>query len=69
MITKTRGIVLRSVRFGESSLIVDVLTKSSGRVSFMVHIPKTSKGKIKKQYFQPMTLGNEAICNVLKMYE
>jgi recombination protein O C terminal len=22
----------------------------------MVHIPKTSKGKIKKQYFQPMTL-------------
>jgi len=32
------------------------LTKSSGRVSFMVHIPKTSKGKIKKQYFQPMTL-------------
>lgn len=56
MITKTRGIVLRSIRFGESSLIVDVLTKSSGRVSFMVHIPKTSKGKIKKQYFQPMTL-------------
>ena len=56
MITKTRGIVLRSVRFGESSLIVDVLTKSSGRVSFMVHIPKTAKGKIKKQYFQPMTL-------------
>ncbi len=56
MITKTRGIVLRSVRFGESSLIVDVLTKSSGRVSFMVHIPKTSRGKIKKQYFQPMTL-------------
>jgi len=56
MITKTRGIVLRSVRLGESSLIVDVLTKSSGRVSFMVHIPKTSKGKIKKQYFQPMTL-------------
>lgn len=56
MITKTSGIVLRSVRFGESSLIVDVLTKSSGRVSFMVHIPKTSKGKIKKQYFQPMTL-------------
>lgn len=56
MITKTRGIVLRSVRFGESSLIVDVLTKSSGRVSFMVHIPKTLKGKIKKQYFQPMTL-------------
>ena len=47
---------MRSVRFGESSLIVDVLTKSSGRVSFMVHIPKTSKGKIKKQYFQPMTL-------------
>lgn len=56
MITKTRGIVLRNVRFGESSLIVDVLTKSSGHVSFMVHIPKTSKGKIKKQYFQPMTL-------------
>ena len=56
MITKTRGIVLRSVRFGESSLIVDVLTELSGRVSFVVRIPKTSKGKVKKQYFQPMTL-------------
>ena len=56
MITKTRGIVLRSVRFGESSLIIDVLTELSGRVSFVVHIPKTSKGRVKKQYFQPMTL-------------
>ena len=56
MVTKTRGIVLRSIRFGESSLIIDVLTELSGRVSFVVRIPKTSKGKIKKQYFQPMTL-------------
>ncbi|MCR5077965.1 MAG: DNA repair protein RecO [Prevotella sp.] len=56
MILKSKAIVLRSLKFGESSLIVDMFTEAEGRVSFMTHIPKTSKGKIKKQYFQPLSL-------------
>ena len=37
-------------------MIVDMFTCEAGRLSFAVPIPKTSKGRLKKQYFQPMTL-------------
>lgn len=56
MDVKTEAIVLRSVKYGDASLIVDMLTKEQGRVSFIVRIPKTQKGKMKKQLFQPMTI-------------
>ena len=56
MLTKTQAIVLHSLKYGESRLIVDVFTRTFGRQSFIVSIPKTSKGKIKKQFFQPLTL-------------
>lgn len=56
MQTKTKAIVLRSLKYGEAQLIVDMLTEETGRVSFVCHIPKTAKGKMKKQLFQPMTL-------------
>ena len=53
---KTRAIVLRSIKFGDSSLIVDMFTEEIGRISFIVRIPRTSRGKIKKQFFQPMNI-------------
>ncbi len=56
MLVKTEAIVLHAIKFGESRLIVDMFTREVGRVSFAVPIPKTSKGRLKKQYFQPMTL-------------
>nr|WP_314697160.1 DNA repair protein RecO [uncultured Prevotella sp.] len=56
MISKSKAIVLRSLKFGDSSLIIDMFTELEGRVSFITRIPKTTKGKIKKQYFQPLTL-------------
>lgn len=56
MLVKTEAIVLHAIKFGESRLIVDMFTREVGRVSFAVPIPKTSKGQLKKQYFQPMTL-------------
>ena len=33
-----------------------MFTREWGRVSFVVNVPKTQKGRLKKQYFQPMTL-------------
>ena len=33
-----------------------MFTVLEGRISFITRIPKTAKGKIKKQYFQPLTL-------------
>ena len=56
MLVKTEAIVLHAIKFGESRLIVDMFTREVGRGSFAVPIPKTSKGRLKKQYFQPMTL-------------
>ncbi len=53
---KTEAIVLRSIKYGEQSLIIDMLTQEQGRVSFIVRIPKTRKGRLKKQLFQPLTL-------------
>ena len=56
MLTKTQAIVLHSIKYGETRLIVDMFTRNFGRQSFIVSIPKTPKGKIKKQFFQPLTL-------------
>jgi DNA repair protein RecO (recombination protein O) len=56
MLTKTQAIVLHSLKYGETRLIVDMFTRSQGRQPFIVSIPKSVKGKIKKQLFQPLTL-------------
>lgn len=37
-------------------MIVDLFTRQQGRLSCIVSIPKTSKAKIKKQLFQPLSL-------------
>ena len=56
MLTKTEAIVLHSFKYGEARMIVDVFTRLDGRVSFIVPLPKTQKGRMKKQLFQPLTL-------------
>ena len=56
MLKKTQAVVLRTIKYGENKLIVDFLTEQEGRVSCVVGIPKTQKGKLKKQFFQPLTI-------------
>ena len=56
MLTKTQAIVLHALKYGESRMIVDMFTRDQGRLSFIVNLPKTQKGRLKKQYFQPLTL-------------
>ena len=56
MLTKTQAIVLHSLKYGESRLIVDMFTRSHGRLSFIVNIPKSAKSKVKIQLFQPLTV-------------
>ena len=63
MLVKTEAIVLHTLKYGESKVIVDMFTRSLGRLSFVVSVPKTNKSRIKKQYFQPMTL-LEITCEV-----
>ena len=56
MQTKTQAIVLHSIKYGETRLIVDMFTRAHGKLSFIVSLPKSPKSKIKKQYFQPLTM-------------
>ena len=63
MLVKTEAIVLHSFKYGESRLIVDMFTREAGRLSFAVALPRSAKSRLKKQYFQPMTL-LEVECDV-----
>ena len=36
---KTQGVVLRTLKYGDNSLIVDIYTATRGTVSFMVKQP------------------------------
>ena len=56
MKTKTEAIVLHSVKYGEQKIIVDMFTRQCGRLSFAVPLPRSAHGKMRKQYFQPLTL-------------
>jgi DNA repair protein RecO (recombination protein O) len=56
MLSKTEAIVLHSIKYGEAKMIVDMFTRLHGRLSFMIGLPKTQHGRLKKQYFQPLTI-------------
>ena len=56
MVTKTSAIVLHSLKYGDKRIIVDMFTRSSGRQSFIVTLPSSAKSRVKKQFFQPLTL-------------
>lgn len=56
MEVKSKAIVLRTVKYGESRLIVDLLVREAGRVSVVCQLTKSGRGKVKKQLLQPMTM-------------
>ena len=69
MLIKTEAIVLRSFRYGEQKMIVEMLTREEGRISFVVHVGSAGrnahKGRgasgVQKQLLQPLSmLGVEA---------
>ena len=58
MIIKTRGIVLRAVKYSETSLIIDVYTEEKGLRSYIVSGVRTKKARVPASLLQPMTLLN-----------
>jgi len=54
MIRKTRGIVLHTTRYGESSLIVHCYTEQYGRQSYMVKGVRKSRKQNRSNLFQPL---------------
>jgi len=56
VIYQTRAIVLRTVKFGESSLIVDMYTEQKGHQTFIVHSVRKAKATTPLSYLQLMSL-------------
>ena len=56
MLVKTKAIVLHSFKYGETKIIVDMFTEEHGRLSCIATVGKSARGKLKRQYFQPLTL-------------
>lgn len=57
MLQKTEGIVLRSIKYSETSLIVHIYTRLFGLLSFIVPGVRTSKAKRNKAgMLQPMSI-------------
>jgi DNA repair protein RecO (recombination protein O) len=56
MLHKTRGIVLRFTRYGETSIIVTIFTDAFGLQSYIVNGVRSKSAKPKIALYQPLTL-------------
>lgn len=56
MIHKTRGIVLRTVNYSESSIVVKIFTEEFGLQSYLIKGAKRKKTPIRANLFQPLSL-------------
>lgn len=56
MLQKTLGIVLHSIKYSDTTNIVDIYTESCGRSSFLVQSARTQKTSVKATLFQPLSL-------------
>ncbi|TVR43292.1 MAG: DNA repair protein RecO [Bacteroidia bacterium] len=58
MIRNTEGIVLHTLKYGESSLIARIYTRDMGMQSYLVRGVRKSKSRNRQMLFQPLTLVN-----------
>ena len=57
MLQKTRGVVLRPVKYGETSLVVTMFTEVYGVQAYMIQgVRSSAQSKNKAAYFQPGTI-------------
>lgn len=56
MLIKTRALVLRTIKYGDTKLIVDMLTEEYGRLSFAVSSGVKGRNRKRNLYFQPLSL-------------
>lgn len=56
MLYNTRAIVLRNVRYGETSLITDMFTEQKGHQTFIIHSVRKAKATTPSSYLQLLSL-------------
>jgi DNA repair protein RecO (recombination protein O) len=63
MLHKTKGIVFRTIRYSDTSLIVHIYTELFGLQSYLVNGSHGKKAKIKANMFQPLSLVEMNVTN------
>lgn len=56
MLHKTKGIVLHSLKYGDSSIIAHIYTRDFGRQSYMVNGVRGKNSKFHSGHFQPLSI-------------
>lgn len=56
MEVKTKALVLRALKYGDTQIIVDLLTETNGRMAIIQHLGQGRHARIRKQLFQPLTM-------------
>jgi len=56
MLIKTRGIVLRAIKYSETSLITDIYTEEKGLQTYIISGVRSRKAKVKAALLQVMSL-------------
>lgn len=56
MLQKTVGIVLHTIKYNDTSNIVEIYTQYTGRASFIVSVPRSRKATVKSVLFQPLSI-------------
>lgn len=56
MLEKVQGIVLRTVKFGDSKMIVDLFTLGHGRQSFVTSITHSRQSKSQMAFWAPLSM-------------
>lgn len=56
MVEKFDGIVLRTLKYNDSLMIVDIYTRQRGRVSFLAPSSRSRRSKVRSVLFQPLSM-------------
>jgi len=56
MLVKTRGVVIRYIKYGETSIIINIYTESFGMQSYIANNIRSVKAKSTPALFQPLSL-------------
>ncbi|MBI5218915.1 MAG: DNA repair protein RecO [Bacteroidia bacterium] len=66
MLGKTRGIVLRHIKYSDTGIIAHIYTEQWGRQSYFIKRAHGKKSKIKANYFSPLFLLELEVSNKTK---
>lgn len=56
MLIKTRGIVLKTIKYGESSIIADIYTENKGLRKYIINGVRSQKARVRASLLQVMSL-------------